>query len=54
MTAALNDDELLSAVQSRPALYDKANKDHCNREIVRKLWREISQETGAESESPRI
>ncbi|RUS89817.1 hypothetical protein EGW08_002429 [Elysia chlorotica] len=46
---SLNDDDLLSAVQARPALYDKTHRDHCNREISKKLWTEIAQETGVDS-----
>ena len=50
MASVLKDDDLLAAVKSRPALYDKSNKNHCNRELTRSLWREIARETGAEGE----
>ncbi|GFR93917.1 transcription factor Adf-1 [Elysia marginata] len=44
----LNDEDLLAAVRCRPAMYDKFHKDHCNRDLLRRLWKEIAAETGVD------
>lgn len=48
MTLSLSDDDLLLAVQSRPAIYDKSLKDHSNRELLKKLWDDVARVTGAD------
>lgn len=41
-------DNLISAIFVRSPIWDKRNKNHSNRNVVEKCWKEISKEVNAE------
>ncbi|GFR79781.1 transcription factor Adf-1 [Elysia marginata] len=43
------EEALIDAVQCSPTLYDKSDKDYCNRQAVQRLWNEIADELECEA-----
>lgn len=41
-------EKIITLVEARPALYNFTFKEHHNRDVIDKLWLEISEEIGAE------
>ena len=41
-------ESLISAVFSRPAIWDSSVKNHSDRDIIQKLWNEIAEELNCE------
>ena len=42
--SALETEKLIQAVQRRPALYDKSERDHSDRDVKENLWEAIKAE----------
>ena len=46
----MDDEKLISAVQMRPCIFDKADKNRFNRDLIAAAWQNIAKEVGGDGE----
>ncbi|XP_041356382.1 uncharacterized protein LOC121373710 [Gigantopelta aegis] len=42
----MDDETLIAAVRSRPCIYEKSDKNHCNRDVIAAAWEDVAKEVG--------